>query len=71
MKEELLSCGLREKVCLTNRLFLPARLYSDNARMTSKRDKNKEERHEPQASSVTDILTPSVLLHTGMVSQET
>ena len=27
-------------------------LYSDNAQMTSKRGENKEERYEPQASSV-------------------
>ena len=33
------------------------RLYSDNAQMTSKRGENKEVRYEPQASSVTDVLT--------------
>ena len=33
------------------------RVYSDNAQMTSKRGKNKEVRYEPQATSVTDVLT--------------
>jgi len=39
------------------RFHLAVLVYSDNARMTSKRCKNKEVRHEPQASSVTDVLT--------------
>ena len=34
------------------------RVYSDNAQMTSKRGVNKEVRYEPQASSVTDVLSP-------------
>ena len=42
---------------LTNRFHFAVRLYSDNAQMTSKRGENKEVRYEPQASSVTDILT--------------
>ena len=45
-------------VCyLTNRFHFAVRLYSDNAQMTSKRGENKEVRYEPQASSVTDVLT--------------
>ena len=43
--------------CLTNRFHFAVRLYSDNAQMTSKRGENKEVRYEPQASSVTDVLT--------------
>ena len=42
---------------LTNRFHFSVRLYSDNAQMTSKRGENKEVRYEPQASSVTDVLT--------------
>ena len=42
---------------LTNRFHFALRLYSDNAQMTSKRGENKEVRYEPQASSVTDVLT--------------
>ena len=42
---------------LTNRFHFAVRLYSDNAQMTSKRGENKEVRYEPQASSVTDLLT--------------
>ena len=42
---------------LTNRFHFAVRLYSDNAQMTSKHGKNKEVRYEPQASSVTDVLT--------------
>ena len=42
---------------LTNRFHFAVRLYSDNAQMTSKRGENKEVRYEPQASSVTDVLT--------------
>ena len=42
---------------LTNRFHFAMRLYSDNAQMTSKRGENKEVRYEPQASSVTDVLT--------------
>ena len=44
-------------VYLTNRFHFAVRLYSDNAQMTSKRGENKEVRYEPQASSVTDVLT--------------
>ena len=44
-------------VYLTNRFHFAVRLYSDNAQMTSKHGKNKEVRYEPQASSVTDVLT--------------
>ena len=40
-----------------NRFHFAVRLYSDNAQMTSKRGENKEVRYEPQASSVTDVLT--------------
>ena len=45
---------------LLNRFHFAVRLYSDdsdNAQMTSKRGENKEVRYEPQASSVTDVLT--------------
>ena len=42
---------------LTNRFHFAVRLYSDNAQMTSKCGENKEVRYEPQASSVTDVLT--------------
>ena len=42
---------------LANRFHFAVRLYSDNAQMTSKRGENKEVRYEPQASSVTDVLT--------------
>ena len=42
---------------LTNRFHFAVRLYSDNAQKTSKRGENKEVRYEPQASSVTDVLT--------------
>ena len=42
---------------LTNRFHFAVRLYSDKAQMTSKHGKNKEVRYEPQASSVTDVLT--------------
>ena len=42
---------------LTNRFHFAVRLYSENAQMTSKYGKNKEVRFEPQASSVTDVLT--------------
>ena len=42
---------------LTNRFHFAVRLYSDNAQMTSIRGENKEVRYEPQASSVTDVLT--------------
>ena len=42
---------------LTNKFHFAVRLYSDNAQMTSKHGKNKEVRYEPQASSVTDVLT--------------
>ena len=42
---------------LTNRFHFVVRLYSDNAQMTSKRGEDKEVRYEPQASSVTDVLT--------------
>ena len=42
---------------LTNRFHFAVRLYSDNAQMTSKRGENKEVRYEPQASSMTDVLT--------------
>ena len=45
------------RCCLTNRFHFAVRLYSDNAQMTSKRGENKEVRYEPQASSVTDVLT--------------
>ena len=41
---------------ITNRFHFAVRLYSDNAQMTSKHGKN-EVRYEPQASSVTDVLT--------------
>ena len=44
-------------VSLTNRFHFAVRLYSDNVQMTSKHGKNKEVRYEPQASSVTDVLT--------------
>ena len=44
-------------VYLTNRFHFAVRLYSDNVQMTSKRGENKEVRYEPQASSVTDVLT--------------
>ena len=44
-------------VHLTNRFHFAVRLYSDNAQMMSKHGKNKEVRYEPQASSVTDVLT--------------
>ena len=46
-------CG----IYLTNRFHFAVRLYSDNAQMTSKRGENKKVRYEPQASSVTDVLT--------------
>ena len=46
-----------EDVSLTNIFHFAVRLYSDNAQMTSKYGKNKEVRYEPQASSVTDVLT--------------
>ena len=49
--------GHRMGVNLTNRFHFAVRLYSDNAQMTSKRGENKEVRYEPQASSVTDVLT--------------
>ena len=51
--------SLTEKnyIYLTNRFHFAVRLYSDNAQMTSKRGENKEVRYEPQASSVTDVLT--------------
>ena len=42
---------------LTNRFHFAVRLYTDDAQMTSKHGKNKEVRYEPQASSVTDLLT--------------
>ena len=42
---------------LTNRFHFAVRLYADNAQMTSKRGENKEVWYEPQASSVTDVLT--------------
>ena len=42
---------------LTNRFHFAVRLYSDNAPMTSKRGENKEVRYEPQAGSVSDVLT--------------
>ena len=43
---------------LTNRFHVAVRLYFYNAQMTSKHGKNKEvRRYEPQASSVTDVLT--------------
>ena len=42
---------------IENRFHFTVRLYADNAQMTSKHGKNKEVRHEPQASSVTDVLT--------------
>ena len=44
-------------IYLTNRFHFAVRLYSDNAQMTSKRGENKEVCYEPQASSVTDVLT--------------
>lgn len=44
MKEDLLSCGLQEKVCLTNRFNLVVCVYSDNPWRVLKRGKNKEER---------------------------
>ena len=47
----------RRELYLTNRFHFAVRLYSDNAQMTSKRGVNKEVRYEPQASSVTDVLT--------------
>ena len=47
----------RLTVYLTNRFHFAVCLYSDNAQMTSKRGENKEVRYEPQASSVTDVLT--------------
>ena len=51
-------CKLDHGVCyLTNKFHFAVRLYSDNAQMTSKRGENKEVRYEPQASSVTDVLT--------------
>ena len=46
-----------EMINLTNRFHFAVRLYSDNAQMTSKRGENKEVRYEPQASSVTNVLT--------------
>ena len=46
-----------ECLYLTNRFHFAVRLYSDNTQMTSKRGENKEVRYEPQASSVTDVLT--------------
>ena len=42
---------------LTNRFHFAVRLYSDNVQVVSKHGKNKEVRYEPQASSVTDVLT--------------
>ena len=36
---------------------LSLRVYCDKTRMTSKQGKNKEIVYEPQASSVTDVLT--------------
>ena len=45
------------KFDLTNRFHLAVRVYSDNAQRTSKRGENKGVRYEPQASSVTDVLT--------------
>ena len=42
---------------LTNRFHFAMCLCSDNAQMTSKRGENKEVYYEPQASSVTDVLT--------------
>ena len=55
----ILECGdlLIPGRYLTNRFHFAVRLYSDNAQMTSKRGENKEVRYEPQASSVTDVLT--------------
>ena len=50
------ACGNLDSY-LTNRFLFAVRLYSDNAQMTSKRGENKEVRYEPQASSVTDVLT--------------
>ena len=41
----------------TNRFHFAVGLYSDNVQRTSKRAENKEVRYEPQASSVTDVLT--------------
>ena len=59
MKEEEVQYGnqtsIREN--LTNRFHFAVRLYSDNAQMTSKRGEKKEVRYEPQASSLTDVLT--------------
>ena len=50
--------NLRRSGTLTNRFHFAVRLYSDtNAQMTSKHGKNKDVRYEPQASSVTDVLT--------------
>ena len=48
---------LQVVIYLTNRFHFAVRLYSDNAQMRSKHGKNKEVRYEPQASSVTDVLT--------------
>ena len=57
-KLEGCSCARKRTVVfLTNRFHFAVRLYSDNAQMTSKRGENKEVRYEPQASSVTDVLT--------------
>ena len=50
-------CTLTPAKGLTNRFHFAVRLHSDNAQMTSKHGKNKEVRYEPQASSVTDVLT--------------
>ena len=56
--KQKLTVKLRKVVIyLTNRFHFAVRLYSDNAQMTSKRGENKEVRYEPQASSVTDVLT--------------
>ena len=50
--------AMTTEICyLTNRFHFAVRLYSDNAQMTSKRGENKEVGYEPQASSVTDVLT--------------
>ena len=44
-------------IYLTNRFHFAVRLYSDKAYTTSEGGENKEVRHEPQASSGTDVLT--------------
>ena len=49
--------GVSTGVYLTNTFHFSVRLYCANAQMTSKHGKNKEVRYEPQASSVTNVLT--------------